>query len=326
MIRSTLAETHYILAESQVRAAPMPSSFHTPSNRFRATRAGWWARLELPTWILIATIYGGWLGCVLHWQALGPWLGTPLLILLTAWYMSLQHELIHGHPTRNARFNALLGQLPLAVWYPYAVYRDSHLDHHHNETLTLPGIDPETYYVSRAGAGNGSRLRRFRNTSAGRLLIGPALGWSRTIRAAWLARDRKTALTWGGHGLLLAAMLTVLEHAGISPLFYVLAIAYPALSLTMVRSLFEHRAVESEHGRSVINEAAWPWRLLFLNLNYHLVHHLHPGLPWFHLRLAYLAERESYLESSDGFVERGYLPLLWRYRSKPAIADVHPFA
>ncbi|MEO6917723.1 MAG: fatty acid desaturase [Collimonas sp.] len=293
----------------------------------------WWSRLELPTWGLIAMIYSGWLACVLHWQALGSWLGTPLLIVLTAWYMSLQHELIHGHPSANARFNALLGQLPLAVWYPYAVYRDSHLGHHHNETLTLPGVDPETYYVSQttqtAQAGGNQRslqLRRFRNTSAGRLLIGPALAWSQTIRAAWLARDRKTVITWGGHGLLLAGLLVLLQRAGISPLYYVLAIAYPALSLTMVRSLFEHRAVDAEHARSVINEAAWPWRILFLNLNYHLVHHLHPGLPWFHLRLAYLAKRETYLEQSEGFVEHGYLPLLWRYRSTPVIADVHPFA
>jgi fatty acid desaturase len=294
---------------------------------FAAVCSSWWSRLELPTWGLIAAIYGGWLACVLHWQALGPWLGTPLLIVLTAWYMSLQHELIHGHPTRNARFNALFGQLPLAVWYPYAVYRDSHLGHHNNETLTLPGVDPETYYVSQAGDGGRSLwLRRFRNTTGGRLLVGPALAWSQTVRAAWRARDRQTALTWSGHIVLLTMLLAFVQRAGISPLFYVFAIAYPALSLTMVRSLFEHRAVESEHARSVINEAAWPWRILFLNLNYHLVHHLNPGLPWFQLRLAYMARREKYLECSDGFVEHGYLPLLWRYRSTPVIADVHPFA
>lgn len=318
----------------------MPSSLRTPQiplaapfaadageHRLRAARTSWWARLELPTWGLIGAIYGGWLGCVLSWQTLGPWLGTPLLILLTAWYMSLQHELIHGHPTRHARFNALFGQLPLAVWYPYAVYRDSHLGHHNNETLTLPGIDPESYYVSQSEAASQStRLRRLRNTSGGRLLLGPALAWAHTVRSAWLTRDRKTVLTWGSHGLLLAAMLALLQRAGIAPLFYLLAIAYPALSLTMVRSLFEHRAVPSEPARSVINEAAWPWRLLFLNLNYHLVHHLHPGLPWFHLRQAYMARREDYLEWSDGFVEHGYLALLWRHRSKPVIADVHPFA
>mgnify|MGYP000361042673 CR=1 FL=1 len=62
--------------------------------------------------------------------------------------MSLQHELIHGHPTRLAWFNQLLGTLPLAVWYPYGVYRDSHLAHHRNHLLTHPEDDPESYYVT----------------------------------------------------------------------------------------------------------------------------------------------------------------------------------
>ncbi|WP_250547170.1 fatty acid desaturase, partial [Serratia marcescens] len=90
-------------------------------------------RLELPTWGIMAAVYGGWFGVALGWQTLGPWLGAPLLILLTTWYMSLQHELIHGHPTRWPRVNQLFGLLPLAVWYPYGLYRDSHLRHHRND-------------------------------------------------------------------------------------------------------------------------------------------------------------------------------------------------
>jgi len=309
------------------QAAP-PAATVAQNDEKTPPATAWRGRLELPTWGLIAVIYGGWLATVLHWRGLGPWLGTPLLIGLSAWYMSLQHELIHGHPTRHARFNALFGQLPLAVWYPYALYRDSHLAHHRDEkNLTLPGADPETYYAARESGGwLGRSLRRFRNTSGGRLLAGPALAWSQTVHAAWRQRDRKTMVTWAWHLSLLAMLLLFLHRAGISPWFYLFAVAYPALSLTMVRSFYEHRAVEAAHGRSVINEAAWPWRLLFLNLNYHLVHHLHPGLPWFHLRQAYLAQREAYQERSDGFVEHGYLPLLWRHRSTPVIADIHPFA
>ncbi|MES2740300.1 MAG: fatty acid desaturase [Pseudomonadota bacterium] len=294
----------------------------------RPTRTS--ARLEWPTLGLIAIMYGAWLSVVIHWRSLGPWLGTPLLIVLNAWYMSLQHELIHGHPTPWARLNASFGQLPLAVWYPYAIYRDSHLAHHHDATLTLPGIDPETYYVARDTLRQAGplrlRLRRWRNTAPGRLLLGPALGWGHTVLVSWRMGPPRFALVWGWHLLLLGALLAMVQRAGIAPLYYLLAIAYPALSLTMVRSLFEHRAAPHAHARSVLNEAAWPWRLLFLNLNYHLVHHLHPGLPWFRLRTAYLARRAHYHTRADGFIEHGYLPLLWRYRSTPVIADVHPFA
>jgi Fatty acid desaturase len=110
----------------------------------------WLWRSELPTWLLIITVYSGWFASVLYWQTLGLPLATLLLILFTTWYLSLQHELIHGHPTRLPRLNQLFGTLPLAVWYPYGLYRDSHLAHHRNHTLTDPHDDPETYYLSPA--------------------------------------------------------------------------------------------------------------------------------------------------------------------------------
>ncbi|MBA4707272.1 fatty acid desaturase [Aquitalea aquatica] len=287
----------------------------------------WLARLELPTWLLIAVIYGGWFGTAALWRQLGPWLGTPLLIVFTSWYMSLQHELIHGHPTRHGWLNALFGQLPLAVWYPYAVYRDSHLAHHRDESLTLPGVDPESYYHASLPAGAVARgLLRWRNTAVGRLLLGPALGWLATLRAAVRSGQRQQLLVWGSHLLLLGLLLLWLRQAGIAPWYYLSCIAYPALALAMVRSFYEHRAVPDAAARSVLNEAAWPWRLLFLNLNYHLVHHLHPGLPWYRLRQAYLAERQHYQQLSGDFVEQGYLPLLWRHRRRPVIDTLHPFA
>lgn len=106
--------------------------------RIKLLSRSWVWRLELPTWILIGVIYTGWFACVIYWQQLGTVLGSILLILFTAWYMSLQHELIHGHPTRWRGVNQLLGTLPLAVWYPYGLYRDSHIQHHKDEDLTHP--------------------------------------------------------------------------------------------------------------------------------------------------------------------------------------------
>ena len=47
---------------------------------------------------------------------------------------------------------AVLGYAPFAVWYPYTLYRDSHLLHHNDEDLTLPGIDPESQQSNQACA------------------------------------------------------------------------------------------------------------------------------------------------------------------------------
>ncbi len=298
----------------------------TPQPTGKSERSAAHGGVEWPTWGLIVLIYGGWLLTVLHWRQLSPWLGTPLLIFFTCWYMSLQHELIHGHPTGHARLNEALGTAPLAIWYPYAVYRDTHLAHHHDERLTLPGVDPESYYLSpKPLSGWRLSLAQWRNTAPGRLLLGPLLGWLATLQAAWRG-GRRHAGIWLAHFLLTAALLYAVRLAGIHPLYYVFVVAYPALALAMVRSFYEHRAVSHPAARSVINEAQLPWRVLFLNLNYHLVHHLHPGLPWYQLRARYLERREHYLQLCDGFHETGYLRLLWRHRAKPVIAEFHPFA
>ena len=53
-------------------------------------------------------------------------LSAPLLSVLLTWYGSLQHETIHGHPTPFRRFNGMLGSLPLSLWIPYTVYRETH--------------------------------------------------------------------------------------------------------------------------------------------------------------------------------------------------------
>ena len=85
------------------------------------------ARSEWPTWLVIAAIYGAWLALILLSPSLGLVLSTPLLIVVAAWHLSLQHELIHGHPTRSTHLNHLLGMPPLSLWYPVGVYRTSHL-------------------------------------------------------------------------------------------------------------------------------------------------------------------------------------------------------
>jgi fatty acid desaturase len=241
-------------------------------------------RSELPTWILMMTIYGGWFATLANWQVLGLYPATLLLIGFTAWYMSLQHELIHGHPTRFPRLNQLFGTLPLAVWYPYGLYRDSHLAHHRNDHLTVPVDDPESYYFSDESWARfrpwQKRVIHLRNTFIGRLLLAPLIDIVLTLGSAVSAFRRlqvAAMLMWIIHGALLAVLLVWMSHLGFSPLWFVLAVSYPALALTKVRSFLEHRAADDPLARSVINEAGLFWRVLFLNLNYHSVHHDLPG-------------------------------------------------
>ncbi|WP_039056134.1 fatty acid desaturase [Enterobacter sp. Bisph1] len=297
----------------------------------RQLSRSWLWRSELPTWLVIFAVYGGWGSTLAGWKTLGLLPSTALLILFTSWYLSLQHELIHGHPTRWPWFNQLLGLLPLAVWYPYAIFRDSHLAHHRTHLLTLPEEDPESYYFSTQHWRRLTRCQRkliqLRNTFFGRLLLAPALDIVHLLTgivSAFRLRQGKSMRIWLVHGGLLVAIFVWLMRCDFPLIWYVLAVSYPALSLTKVRSFLEHRAADDPLARSAINEAAWPWRLLFLNLNYHSVHHDLPAVPWYGLRTVYLRDKAAYQQRNSGFLVRGYSEWLRRFFFTPVDVNAHP--
>ena len=293
------------------------------------------ARTEWPTWLLIVLIHGGWLAVVVfvHTGRLSMMAATPLLIVLCTWHMSLQHELLHGHPTRSALVNQLLGSIPLAIWYPYAIYRDTHIVHHRDESLTEPNVDPESNYVLPEQWMNAAAwqraLWRMRKSFVGRSIVGQPLSVVTLLAGAfdeWRRGDRRYASTRVIHAALVTVLLAWLQFfAGIAWWYYLLAVTWPALSLAMIRSLYEHRAVRDPKHRTVINEAGLLMRLLYLNNNYHLVHHDLPHLPWYQLPHAYWSRRDAYAAKNGGFVIRGgYWNLLRRYAVHETDFPMHP--
>ena len=246
--------------------------------------------------------------------------------------MSLQHELLHGHPTRSRALNRLLGLLPLAVWYPYDLYRETHLAHHCDEVLTQPGLDPESNYIAAADYERLSPWLRplwtAQRTVIGRVLLGPAMiivpTWLDIVRKPWRGDFTQTRM-WAQHLGLLAALLWALDrYAGFGSLQYLLGVGYPALGLAMLRSFYEHRPASRPAHRVVVNEAGWFWRLLYLNNNYHVVHHEMPELPWYRIRTRYRADRLGVLQRNGGFIVGGYASLLRRHAFTPVDSPIHP--
>ena len=283
--------------------------------------------LEWPTWLLIGCVYGLWLSALGWYRIAQAPAALALVVLAAAWYMSLQHELVHGHPSPWPRLNRWLGLAPLAVWYPFDIYRDSHLAHHRDELLTYPGQDPESNYLDPHDFAACHPLLRAllvaQRTSLGRFFISPAFGIARLLRPL-LARsywaDPALRWTWLQHGVLLALMLWgVQAYAGISPMQY-LALSYLGLGLAFMRSFYEHRPAADPQHRIVINEAGWFWRLLFLNNNLHMVHHAHPGLPWYRIPALYRQERAHFLQQNGGFVLQGYGRFFLRHALRPVDA------
>ena len=155
------------------------------------------ARIEWPTVALAILIYGGFLGLTFFWRDIPLWILVPLGAWLIAWHGSLQHEVIHNHPTRHVWINDAIGLPPVSLWLPYHVYKQSHLAHHRDEHLTDPIEDPESYYFTARDWDRfgwfGRTLREFNLTLAGRLTVGPAIIfgsflWHEAVKVIRVAR------------------------------------------------------------------------------------------------------------------------------------------
>jgi fatty acid desaturase len=289
--------------------------------------------VEAPTWLLAAAIYGGWFALTWAHGRLPWWAVLPLGGWLLAWHGSLQHEAIHGHPTRSRRVNALVAGLPLWLWLPFGLYRESHLAHHRDERITDPVEDPESFYVtpavwSRIGP-VGRGLLWIHQTLLGRLVLGPPFAVSKLLytEAVSLARgDVSHVRYWLLHALGVGLVLGwVLGVCGIPLGEYLLLYVYPGLSLTLLRSFAEHRTDADPRRRTVVTEASPPMGLLYLHNNLHVVHHRRPGLAWYDLPARYWRDRGQYLQENGGHVyPGGYIQQLRQFAFRPKDAPVHP--
>ena len=288
---------------------------------------------EWPTVLIAALIYGGFALLTWNWGSLPVWLAAPLGAVLLAWHGSLQHETIHGHPTPSSRLNTLIGALPLSLWLPYALYRETHLGHHkdHGRDLTDPIHDPESHYLRQGALTSAGRLRmallRWHNTLGGRMVIGPALLVARCWRAeagdAWL--DARRRRLWLRHGLAVLPVLAWIVGVCRIPIAdYIGLVVYPAIALGLVRSFVEHRAASAPTARTAVVAAGWCWRLLFLNNNLHVVHHRQPGLPWYRIPGAWRQLRGRIDLAPDLLFRGGYAEIFARQLGRSAGPVEHP--
>jgi fatty acid desaturase len=288
--------------------------------------------IEWPTVGLAAIIYSGF--GLLTWYAME--LPLPLLAVagawLIAWQSSLQHEVLHGHPTSWRALNRMIALPPFILWLPYDVYRITHLVHHRDERLTDPFDDPESWYhepVSFAGLARLTRLLvRVQTTLLGRMIIGPtwtmATFLARESKLVWRGEGRRRAI-WRMHAPRVALLLVwVVGVCKIPLLDYVLFLVYPATALMLLRSFAEHRARSDVFERTAVIENAPVLGLLYLYNNFHAAHHEAPRMAWYRLPAWYRANRRRLLERNGWLVYEGYGDIARRFLVRPHDAVVHP--
>jgi len=293
--------------------------------RVESLEMAWIDRSAVPTWAVAALAYGGWIALTLGYHALEWWVVLLAAGCVMALHGSLQHETIHGHPTRWGLVNEALGWAPLWLWLPYPIYRDEHRTHHDDAILTDPFADPESKYAAPVDWPHFGRLRRaalrFNTTLLGRLSLGPALAMADFLQhecRAVIEGEPGRRWLWALHALALVPVLAWLWLCAIPLWAYVLLFVYPGLSLTLLRSFAEHIAAAEPKSRTVTVEAGPFFSLLFLNNNLHALHHARPELPWYALpRLARQAPRPALRYGGYGEITR-------RFLLRPIHAPVHP--
>lgn len=290
------------------------------------------SEIEWPTLAVLMGCYAGWAAAVLYYDALGAWLFLLIAAPLVTLHSSLQHEALHGHPTRSATINEALVFLPLGLLFPYRRFKALHLKHHSDASLTDPYDDPESFYYS---LGDWQKLPPvvqkvldFNNTFLGRFTIGPLVmfvGFAARDMQLMQGGDRRVMLAWAFHAVGVTAVLTFAWGLGGVPPSLYLATAYLGLAVLNVRTFAEHQAHETPGGRTVIVEASPIFGLLFLNNNLHYVHHEHPRVPWYKLPGLYRSRRAEFLAANESYSFSGYGEMIRRYLFRPKSPVPHPF-
>lgn len=288
-------------------------------------------RIEWPTVGVASAIGGGFAAALVGHERVPIAVTIVALAVLGGWYNSLQHEVIHGHPTPWRRLNTALAITPLGLVVSFDRYRDSHLVHHREPELTDPARDPESFYVSAETWQRSGPVRRALHhalrTLAGRMVLGPLVFAWRHWRYGPAATGRSaTVRQVAVHVVGVIAVLAAVLSSGLPVWAYVVGVSWGGGALSLLRSFAEHRNVE-QGSRSAVVRCGRLFSLLYLNNNLHHTHHTQPWVPWFDLPAAHAALDGDRAAAAGAGLYQGYGEVVRRYLVVPfdrlvGVADV----
>ena len=284
---------------------------------------------EWRTLAVIVAVYGLTVLTVVRYEVLTPWLAVPFLSVLGAWHLSMQHEVLHGHPFKNQFLNDLIGGIPVTLWIPFLAFKKDHHEHHLSD-LTNPALDNESYYVSQEQWDRAGRIRRAAWT-ANRTILFRMFVWTIVSTITYVLSVLKRAVR-GEKGDRLAVTLHVVGVAFVvylvslssMPLWqFALGTVYGGRILNAIRPFPEHKYQSGVETRTAMIMAGPIMSLLMLNNNLHVAHHEEPGVPWY--RYDNLMQRVNAVERARAagiLYEGGYAEVFRKFSFKPVDSPV----
>ena len=281
-------------------------------------------RAEWRTLLVVLSVYGLTVLTVLRYEVLTPWLAIPMLAVLGAWHLSMQHEVLHGHPFKNQFLNDAIGGIPVTLWIPYLAFKKDHHEHHLSD-LTNPALDNESYYVSQEQWDKAGKIRRAAWT-ANRTILFRMFVWTivSTVtyvlsvlkRAVRNEKSDRLAVVLHVVGVVFVVYLVSLSSM---PLWqFALGTLYGGRILNAIRPFPEHKYQSGVETRTAMIMAGRFMSLLMLNNNLHVAHHDEPGVPWY--RYDKLMQRVNAVERARAagvLYEGGYAEVFRRFSFKP---------
>ncbi len=244
------------------------------------------------------------LGCFAIWVSLFPLatlhlVNLPLVCLVSCIFATggyvTAHEAMHSNIARRGEklrwLNELVGEVStIPIVFPFSMARLMHLQHHYH--CNDPEKDPD--YTDEAPSALMAIWKTWYNRQPGvdgsihhykRILAGMgtaearrALNQTVVLQLAFMAV--LFTMAWTGHAIEIAALWWLPRHVGLSYIRFYLSWA-------------PHHPREGRQGRYE-NTNVFKSRLghvLSMGMQYHVVHHLYPGIPNHRTKPAYYAMR-----------------------------------
>ena len=299
------------------------ASDDSPSSALLRERAEW------RTLLVVAAVYGLTVLTVVRYEVLTPWLAIPMLGVLGAWHLSMQHEVLHGHPFKNQFLNDVLGGIPVTLWIPYLAFKKDHHEHHLSD-LTNPALDNESYYVSQEQWDKAGKIRRAAWT-ANRTILFRMFVWTIVSTITYVLSVLKRAVR-NEKSDRLAVVLHVVGVAFVvylvslssMPLWqFALGTLYGGRILNAIRPFPEHKYQSGVETRTAMIMAGPFMSLLMLNNNLHVAHHDEPGVPWYgYHKLMNRVNAVERARDAGLLYEGGYAEVFRKFSFKPVDSPV----
>lgn len=255
----------------------------TDAQLLRAPRVAW------PTILLALGVVTGWLAVVILsiQGVLPPALGVVTATVIAYVAFTPMHDASHRSVARHRGVNDLIGRLAgLPLLAPFPAFRAMHLAHHKHTNEV--GDDPDMW----SGTGPGWLLPL-------RWLTQDLHYYARFLREPErFARREKVEIGLVMLAIAALALAAVATGHGLDVLLFVFVPARLATAaLAFAFDYLPHRphtttSKEDRFRATHVLGGRWLTPLL-LGQNYHLIHHLYPGVPFFRYGAVWWAQREE---------------------------------